>query len=122
MKCPLLIVMVFAFTLVLEVLLPIRSNITHLLTIVPNFSFFLGLLTESFNEKSKEKLIQVKKDNAAADKILEETRKSIINANLPAIILARIAEASITSPSDIISHIKKHYNMQISPGTVYSVL
>jgi hypothetical protein len=62
------------------------------------------------------------KEYQTSDEFWEEIRKRIVNAYLPAIIMTRIAETSITSPADIISVIKSHYNLQMSPGTVYPVL
>lgn len=35
--------------------------------------------------------------------------------------MSRIFEASITSAKDIISTVKKNYDIQISPGTIYPV-
>jgi len=41
--------------------------------------------------------------SASTDKFLENTRKRIIKAYLSVIIMTRIDEASITTPTDIIS-------------------
>ena len=60
--------------------------------------------------------------NESVVNFLEEIQKRIVKAYLPAIIMIRLAEASITSANDIISIIKKRYNVEISPGTVYPAL
>ena len=59
--------------------------------------------------------------SASTDKFLENTRKRIIKAYLSVIIMTRIDEASITTPTDIISIIKKNYHVQISSGTIYPI-
>jgi DNA-binding PadR family transcriptional regulator len=55
------------------------------------------------------------------DNFLEETRRRIVKAYLPTIIMMRINEATITSVNDIISLIRKSYSIQFSPGTIYPI-
>lgn len=66
--------------------------------------------------------LQVANVNKIDEEFLEETRRRIIKAYLPVIIIMRMSETTITSASDIISTIKKRYNIRISPGTVYPAL
>ena len=68
------------------------------------------------------RLLQEARVKKNEDNFLVETQKRIIKAYLPAIIMTRLDEATITSATDIISMIKKRYNIQISPGTVYPIL
>ena len=54
--------------------------------------------------------------SASTDKFLENTRKRIIKAYLSVIIMTRIDEASITTPTDIISIIKKTTMSKLAQG------
>lgn len=52
---------------------------------------------------------------------LYETRKRIIDAFLPLIIIEVMLDSQIESPTNIIQRISKEYNINISSGTVYPV-
>jgi DNA-binding PadR family transcriptional regulator len=67
---------------------------------------------------SREKIIPIEK----TEEFWQETRKKIINAYLALIVLATLSQTSITSGTEIISLVKKRYDVQLSPGTVYPVL
>lgn len=60
--------------------------------------------------------------NVNANGFLRDTQKRILNAYLHAIIISRISETSIVTAADIISNIKKRYDIRMSPGTVYPAL
>jgi hypothetical protein len=55
------------------------------------------------------------------NKFLIDTKKRLVEALLPIIILINIHKRSIMSPPNTMLLIKNHYNIVISPGTIYPI-
>jgi hypothetical protein len=53
---------------------------------------------------------------------VSNTQKEMIRVQLPIIIIRRISIIGFITGKGVIDFINKNYRMQISPGTVYSVL
>ena len=50
-----------------------------------------------------------------------QVKRRVVEASLPVIIMTRLDEVGIVSPTGIIKLLKEKYNLQISPGVIYPV-
>ena len=67
-------------------------------------------------------MLQTYQETASSDKDLLEVRKRLLKACLSVAIPALLMEIHVSSATNIITVIKKRYNIQLSPGTLYPVL
>lgn len=61
-------------------------------------------------------------DSLSAQKVILKVRKRVLTACLDVAIMAQLSERRVLSTPNIIEIFKKHYNIQLSAGTVYPVL
>ncbi len=98
-----------------------------LVTHLPSFNMakivcsvsLIGILLKNSQDMNGKSSFETKK-NELKNTDLEQTQKRILNACLPAIIMKRMDETTITGPKDISRLLKEHYGVMISPGTLYN--